>query len=210
VIVLASASPRRKELLSSAGLAFEVVPTGIEESFSPAFPPFALAREIACAKAREVARARAGRSEWVLGADTVVLAASPTRPGHFDPLGKPADAREARAMLERLSGTRHAVVTGVCAVRASDGEERSGEETTWVRMRAIEPAEIEAYVASGEWRDMAGGYAIQESADRFVTALEGGGFDNVVGLPLGLALALLCELGCPGLSSALAPGRGRG
>lgn len=96
-------------------------------------------------------------------------------------------------MLRALSGTRHAVVTGVCVVRTPGQLALCEAERTWVTMRAITPAEIEAYVASGEWRDKAGGYAIQESADRFVTALEGGGFDNVVGLPVGLALRLLAR-----------------
>lgn len=112
-------------------------------------------------------------------------------------LGKPADLSEARAMLRSLSGTRHRVVTGVCVAPAPEGAPLVGSETTWVRMRAIEAREVEAYVRSGEWRDKAGGYAIQESADRFVLALEGGGFDNVVGLPVGLALELLRRAGAP-------------
>jgi septum formation protein len=210
VIVLASASPRRQELLRAAGIAFEVVPSVVDEDLALALPPFELARELARAKARAVARPRTGRADFVLAADTVVLAPRPDRPGEFDPLGKPADEREARAMLARLSGTRHAVVTGVCAVRASDGAERAGEETTWVHMRPIAPAEIAAYAASGEWRDKAGGYAIQETADRFVVALEDGGYDNVVGLPVALSLEMLAGLGCPGLPPALAGGRSRG
>jgi septum formation protein len=98
-------------------------------------------------------------------------------------------------MLRSLSGTRHAVITGVCVVRTDDGRLFRGHERTLVRMRTITPAEIAAYVESGEWRDKAGGYAIQETADRFVTALEGGGFDNVVGLPVDLTVALLREAG---------------
>ena len=80
---------------------------------------------------------------------------------------------------------------------APGGASRTDHERTWVRMRRIERAEIEAYVASQEWRDKAGGYAIQESADRFVLVLEEGGFDNVVGLPVALGLALLAEIGAP-------------
>ena len=80
-------------------------------------------------------------------------------------------------------------------MRCPDLACRSGAERTWVTMRRLAPAEIAAYVASGEWRDKAGGYAIQESADRFVTRLEEGGFDNVVGLPVALALGLCAELG---------------
>jgi septum formation protein len=105
-------------------------------------------------------------------------------------------------MLSALSDTRHRVVTAVCALRLPDGAHRSAFERTWVTMRALSRDEIEAYVASGEWRGKAGGYAIQESADRFVTRLEEGGFDNVVGLPVALALRLLAELG----ASTPAPG----
>jgi septum formation protein len=110
-------------------------------------------------------------------------------------LGKPRDAAQARRMLAWLSGTRHRVITGVCALRAPDGATASGFERTLVTMREIAPHEIEAYVDSGEWRDKAGGYAIQETADRFVTRLEEGGLDNVVGLPVALALRLLAALG---------------
>jgi septum formation protein len=126
----------------------------------------------------------------VLGADTVV-AVPHAGSGAPRLLSKPADEREAAQMLAWLSDTRHAVVTGVAVVRLPSGAELGASERTWVRMRAITPAERAAYVASGEWRGKAGGYAIQESADRFVTKLEGGGFDNVVGLPVGLALELL-------------------
>src|SRR5207244_1499971 len=106
-------------------------------------------------------------------------------------LGKPADEAQARAMLAQLSGSRHQVITGVCVTRSGDLGLHEGFERTWVTMRAIASSEIDAYVASGEWRDKAGGYAIQETADAFVSALEGGGFDNVVGLPVALTLRLL-------------------
>ena len=94
-------------------------------------------------------------------------------------------------MLSLLSGTRHAVVTGVCVIRCVDQEPYGGSERTTVVMRTISEEEIEAYVESCEWEDKAGGYAIQESADAFVIGLEGGGFDNVVGLPVDLAKRLL-------------------
>jgi septum formation protein len=112
-------------------------------------------------------------------------------------------------MLRALSDTRHRVVTGVCVVRCRDGARCEAFERTWVVMRSITPAEIEAYVACGEWRDKAGGYAIQEHADAFVVSLEEGGFDNVVGLPVVLTLGLLARLeddGGPGL--ARLPDRG--
>lgn len=193
-LVLASASPRRHELLTRAGLLFEIEPAGVDEDLPPGLDPIAAARELAERKARAVAVRHAG-PVFVLGADTVVALES--RPGRHELLGKPATALEAARMLRALGGTRHAVVTGLCVVRALDQTVHLDAERTWVSMRVLTPREIEDYVAVGEWRDKAGGYAIQESADRFVTALEGGGFDNVVGLPVQRTLALLRAAGAP-------------
>jgi len=187
-IVLASASPRRRRLLEEAGFEFEVRVSGVDESHDPSETPEVIAESLARRKATAVAESSERDDALYLGADTVVAL---EREEGSTLLGKPADALEAREMLTRLSGTRHAVVTGVCVVRGSDGEVFQGSERTWVVMREITPAEIEAYVASGEWEDKAGGYAIQETADAFVEALEGGGFDNVVGLPVGLTRELL-------------------
>lgn len=191
-LILASASPRRRELLRAAGLDFDVEPSGTEERFDPALTPEALAESLARQKARAVAAAHAGESALVIGSDTVVavdLADGPRL------LGKPEDESEARAMLQLLSATRHRVVTGVCVTDAASGESLSAHERTFVSMRTISSAEVEAYVASQEWRDKAGGYAIQENADAFVTGLEEGGFDNVVGLPVALTLELLRRAG---------------
>jgi septum formation protein len=193
-IVLASASPRRAELLARAGLAFRVVPADVDETLRAETLPEEGARSLAERKARAVAAQLSERDVFVLGADTIVAVDLGDGPRL---LGKPENEFQARQMLRWLSGTRHRVVTGVCAMRARDGVAVTGSERTFVTMRAIEPAEIDAYVASGEWRDKAGGYAIQESADRFVTALEEGGFDNVVGLPVKLALELLEKVGAP-------------
>jgi septum formation protein len=187
-IVLASASPRRRELLAAAGLAFEVSPTDVDEDLPDA--PGGIEPEVAAVLLAE-RKARAARRPpggFVLAADTIVAVGEAL-------LGKPSGPKEAREMLERLSGSRHRVVTGVCALRADDGRTESGFERTFVTMRPILPAEIEAYVASGEWEGKAGGYAIQETADRFVTRLEEGGLDNVVGLSVRLALELLRRLG---------------
>jgi septum formation protein len=193
-IVLASASPRRRELLARAGLCFEVLPAEVDESLAPGTLAEAGAVELAERKAKAVhARLAPGRRAWVLAADTIVALGEGAEERL---LGKPADEDEARAMLGSLSGTRHRVITGVC-VADPEGARLVGSETTGVRMRAIDAREVDAYVRSGEWRDKAGGYAIQESADRFVVALEGGGFDNVVGLPVELALALLRRAGAP-------------
>lgn len=195
--MLASASPRRRELLTAAGLAFEVRPTSVDEDLESFVDPLDAAQRLASHKARAGAAAvgAAGGDVWVIGADTIV--ALRVENG-WRLLGKAADAREAEQMLALLSETRHLVATGVSVVRASDGAEWSDVERTWVRMRAISADERRDYVASGEWRDKAGAYAIQESADRFVIGLEEGGFDNVVGLPVALTLRLLRRSGALG------------
>ena len=195
-LVLASASPRRRELLAQAGLAFTIEVSAVDESLDPRTPPEEAALELAERKARAVAQRCAARDLLVLAADTIVAVPLAGRGDVM--LGKAADEREAGEMLRALSGTRHRVITGVCALRTRDSALARGFERTFVTMRAITPAELEAYVASGEWRDKAGAYAIQESADRFVTQLEEGGFDNVVGLPVELALRLLAELDARG------------
>lgn len=195
-LVLASQSPRRRKLLQEAGLAFEVRPADLDETPDPAWSLDEVPRELALRKARAVASALE-QPALVLGSDTIVVV------GEGDDalqLGKPADAREAAAMLARLSGTRHRVLTGVAVVEAPEGRSVSEVEVTWVTMRSLSEGEQAAYVATGEWQDKAGGYAIQESADAFVTSLEGGGFDNVVGLPVPLTLALLERMGLSGLA----------
>ena len=195
--MLASASPRRRELLQAAGVEFSVLPVDVDEDLAAFESPEQAALELAVRKARAGAAAWSARREsgaaCIVGADTVVAA---PRGNAWSLLGKPVDARDAERMLALLSGTRHLVVTGVAVVRTSDAAERSSVERTFVTMREIARAERERYVESGEWRGKAGGYAIQETADRFVVGLEEGGFDNVVGLPVALALRLLDEL-CP-------------
>lgn len=186
-VVLASASPRRSALLRSAGLHFEIDPAHVDESVAEGLAPVAAARELAERKARLVA-ARTAAPALVLGADTIV--AVPDGAG-YELLGKPVDERDAARMLGRLSGTRHLVVTGVAVVAAATLAACVDHEETWVTMRPLAADEIAAYVAGGEWRDKAGGYAIQESAESFVTGLAGGGFDNVVGLPVARTLGLL-------------------
>ncbi len=187
-LILASASPRRHTLLEGAGVAFRVLPADVDESVPEGTHPEAAARELALRKARAVA-ARLGEPALVLGAESVVGLES--RPGVWRLLGKPEDTTDAQNMLRSLSDTEHVVVTAVALVRAPDGDCWVDAECTAVHMRALSAAEVEDYAASGEWRGKAGGYAIQESADRFVTSLEGGGFDNVVGLPVARTLALL-------------------
>lgn len=180
-LVLASSSPRRKQLLREAGLSFEAADPPVAE-------PVHLGMEVSPARRAEAlayfkARAVADRSEdaLVLGADTVVSV-----DGQL--LGKPADADDARRMLRMLSNTRQAVITGVALLGA--GRRCIASETTFVTMRQISDSELEDYIASGEWEGKAGAYAIQETADRFVTELEGS-FSNVVGLPMELVEQLL-------------------
>lgn len=200
VVVLASASPRRRELLSAAGVGFEVRPADVDEDLGAFESPTDAALELARRKALSGARAwleRETRPALVIGADTIVAVA--TGEG-MRLLGKPADPAEALEMLGWLSGSIHDVVTAVCAVRTADGALRCEHERTRVHMREILAEERRAYVESGEWRDKAGGYAIQETADRFVVSLREGGYDNVVGLPVALTLRLLGELGWRGPS----------
>ena len=191
-LILASASPRRRELLERAGVPFEVEPSAVDEDLAGNPDAEPAAEELALRKALEVVSRHAGEEALVLGADTVVALGEGAG---VELLGKPEDEVEARRMLEALSGSRHRVVTGVALVDARDPGRRLVEhERTWVTMRGITPSEIEAYVASGEWRDKAGGYAIQETADAFVVSLEEGGFDNVVGLPVERVRSLLGRL----------------
>ena len=198
-LVLASASPRRRELLQQAGLPFEIVVSSVDESLHPLTPPEEAALELAERKARAVAQRMGDRDVLVLAADTIVAVGARM-------LGKAADDHEAAEMLRALSGTRHRVITGVCALRTKDLALSRGFERTYVTMRPIRDAEIAAYVASGEWKDKAGAYAIQETADRFVTSLQEGGFDNVVGLPVRMSLRLLTELDTRELVIRLPPG----
>jgi len=194
-LILASASPRRRSLLDAAGLEFEVEPADVDETLTELLEPEVAAVVLARRKAAVVAARHGGEAAWVIGADTVVALGEGA---DLELLGKPQDPVEARRMLEALSGSRHRVVTGVVVVDCRTEGRREAFERTWVGMRPIEEREVEAYVASGEWRDKAGGYAIQENADAFVTRLEEGGFDNVVGLPVERTLALLVEAGALG------------
>ena len=185
--MLASASPRRRELLSRLCDEFVVAPTGVDESLPPGVSPDAAAVDIARRKAFAASQERAGA---VLAADTIVVAAD----GEI--LGKPADDADARRMLRRLSGTTHRVVTGVVFIERRGGRVVSASESTNVTMRPISDAEIAAYVATGESQGKAGAYAIQETADRFVTRVEGS-WTNVVGLPLEVVERMLRSAGVP-------------
>lgn len=179
-IVLASSSPRRRELLAHAGLVFETIHSPAEEIHDAGIHPERLCEMNAALKAAAVAAQR--RDSIVIGADTLVFIDG-------QPLGKPADLDEARAMLRRLAGRTHMVCTGVCLI-SPDGGRRVFHETTRVTFRPLGEADIEAYLAVANPLDKAGGYGIQESGDMIVAGIEGG-YDNVVGLPVGRVLEAL-------------------
>jgi septum formation protein len=185
MLVLASASPRRRELLTQLGIAFRVQAADVDETPPPRAAPDEAAREIARRKALAVLAS--ARDATVLAADTIVVAED----GEF--LGKPNDAADARRILGKLSGTTHRVVTGVCLARTG-GAPQSASDSTAVTMRKLLPSEIDAYVASGECFDKAGAYAIQETGDRFVTRVDGS-WTNVVGLPMETVVRMLRSAG---------------
>jgi septum formation protein len=206
MIVLASASPRRQELLRSAGIPFTVQAAEIDESPHQGESPRNCAERLARQKAWNVFKRRPG--EWVLGADTIVVIDEAI-------LGKPRDENDAARMLRLLSGRTHRVITGVCLVgkvvasgqwsvasdaarlKTEDREpktcvEDTRSETTLVTMCDLSDAEILEYVATGEPMDKAGAYAIQGVASRWIPRIEGD-YGNVVGLPVALVYRMLME-----------------
>lgn len=185
-LILASASPRRKELIRLLGVPFEVAPSGYEERLPEEHPePAVLAVHLATEKALDVARGHG--NALVLGADTVVALGARV-------YGKPADPDDANRMLRELSGRTHQVITGVALVQ--DGDARTFAEMTEVRFRALDEREIAAYVATGEPMDKAGAYAIQGYGAVLIEWIEGD-YPNVVGLPVMRLALLLRELGMP-------------
>lgn len=181
-LVLASQSPRRRELLARAGFSFVVRPVEVDESRRPGEDAAAHVQRLAREKARA---ARAEPEETVLGADTVVVVDG-------EILGKPADVVEAAAMLRKLSGRSHEVFTGVCLRR--DAVELTEFEVTRVCFVALSEEEVQEYVASGEPMDKAGAYAVQGLASKFVERIEGCYF-NVVGLPVARVYRMMKQLG---------------
>ncbi|MCB2154059.1 septum formation protein Maf [bacterium] len=183
-IVLASNSPRRRELLARMGIECEVIPSGVDESAIPADHPRTFAIRAAYAKAMDVAQSQS-EGTVVIGADTVVTKS-------LQLYGKPSDAEAARDMLHSLSGDSHQVITGVAVAIAGRPEAMLDSETTDVVFRNLSQREIEDYIATGRVFDKAGAYAIQEEAGGFVDHLEGDYF-NVVGLPCALLVRMLSE-----------------
>jgi septum formation protein len=181
-LILASASPRRAEILASLAIPFEVDPADVDETPLDGEDPAATAARLASAKAAAVAARRPGA--LILAADTLVVLEDRT-------LGKPADDAEAARMLALLSGREHRVVTGVCLSRGAEGPRT---EIAWssVRFSPLSAEEIAWYVATGEPRDKAGAYAVQGLGARFIERIEGS-FTNVMGLPARAVYRLLTE-----------------
>jgi septum formation protein len=184
-IILASNSPRRRELLTQIGLDFTCDPADVDERILPGEGAEAYAVRVALDKAR-VAAGRAVDG-IVIAADTIVVLGDAI-------LGKPADARDAERMLGMLSGRMHRVISGLALVDAKTGKARTGAACTMVWFRDLTPARIRAYVLTGEPLDKAGAYGIQEKGALLVRKIEGCYF-NVVGLPLSLLGEMLHEYG---------------
>lgn len=183
-IILASGSPRRRELLSGLGWEFCVEPSRIEEKKIDGEAPDRLVRRLAMEKAAEVASRFPGN--WVIGADTVVVIGDSV-------LGKPHSVDEAESMLRLLSGRMHSVFTGVALI-SPDGRRSAEAEETRVFFRRLSLEEISAYVACGESMDKAGAYAIQDKGTLLAEKVEGCYF-NVVGLPLSLLSGMFADMG---------------
>ena len=181
-LILASASPRRRELLAQAGYRFEVQPSTVAESRRPEEDAIRFATRLAREKAEEVFARCYAPGVIVLGADTLVVCDG-------EVMGKPLDAAEATRMLLLLSGRTHHVVTGVAVVWGKGATEVAAE-LTHVTMRTLSPQEVADYVATGEPMDKAGAYAIQGRAARWIPRINGCYF-NVVGLPLALVASML-------------------
>ena len=195
VLILASASPRRQQLLSEAGIEFEVIPSTIEEAPTPREDPWDYAARMAKAKAKSVAMAHPGR--WTLGADTIVVVRDDV--GVTRILEKPETPDDACDMLRLLSGRSHQVITAVAFARTNPHEETKSQSngkkherlvhsssftvSSRVYFRPIEDWEIRAYINTGEPMDKAGAYAIQEGAAQFVERFTGS-WSNIVGLPV--------------------------
>lgn len=186
-LILASASPRRAELLKQAGISFTVEIPGIEEVNEKSVSPRGLVLKLAGMKALAVSeRLKEG---YLLSADTIVVHKS-------EILGKPADKEEAKQMLSRLSGEKHQVFTGLALMNVSTGMIETGAEATTVWMKKLDINHIEAYIATGEPFDKAGAYGIQGRAALFIRKIDGC-YTNVVGLPLGLLFDLISRMNVP-------------
>lgn len=182
-IILASQSPRRRELLKQIGLNFEVIPSQVGETLDSTGTAKEKIEKLALKKAKSVAY-NMDQEALVIGADTVVVL--------DEILGKPSNRQDALSMLKRLSGRTHQVITGVAIVDALSGKQRTNSQITYVTMKTYGNEEIKSYMDSGEYLDKAGSYAIQGLGALLVEEIHGDYF-NVVGLPIGLLSDLLKE-----------------
>ena len=182
---MASASPRRKELLEQIGLNFRVEPSNYQENIRPDLEPHDLARSLSLGKARLVARNH--RNALVIAADTFIVLEGKI-------LGKPRTQTEAREMLKTMNGKAHSVITGFTIMDADSHKTLSRSVETTVHLRKLGPAELDAYVRSKEPMDKAGGYAIQGLGSVIVERIEGD-YSNVIGLPLSALAESLKEFG---------------
>lgn len=185
-IVLASSSPRRKELLEQLGIRFAILPAEVPEIPQAGVSPSEEAQRIACEKAYEVAQ-KVDDCSVVIGADTMVVINNQI-------LGKPSSSQEAEAMLKTLAGRWHKVITGWCVIRLSDKLVRKGVSESKVFIRELSDDFVRAYVRSGEPMDKAGAYAAQGIGACMISRIEGS-YTNVVGLPLAEVVCALEEIG---------------
>lgn len=182
--ILASASPRRKQLLQEMGLKFKIIPSAIREKVNPALTPSRLVKKLALQKAGDIARQFQGKKHIVIGADTIVV-----KRGEI--LGKPRDPLHAKEILNKLSDSIHYVYTGVAVIDTLTSKKIVDYEKTRVKMKKLSPAEIEFH--SGRHLDKAGAYAVQEEKDAFIEKIDGC-YYNVVGLPVNLLKRMLKQI----------------
>jgi septum formation protein len=184
-LILASSSPRRRDLLSSLGLQFHVIPAELQEIPAPQEAPRDFAVRVAEHKALVIGTKHP--SAWVIGADTIVVVEG-------DILGKPLDKEDAKRMLQQLSDREHLVLTGYALLNMAASKKLKGVEETRVKIKALEQREIEWYINTDEPLDKAGGYAIQGKGAFMVEWIKGS-YTNVVGLPLSQLLGLFKAVG---------------
>jgi septum formation protein len=184
-LILASASPRRADLLREAGIRVEIQPANVNEDIAPGEVPEGYVRRIAESKGRAISERTAGRH--VLAADTAVVVDA-------EILGKPTGSEDAARMLRLLSGRSHLVITGVCLLQDGQHVVEPEVAVTAVEFASLSPDEIAWYLASGESMDKAGGYGIQGFASRFVTGIAGS-YSNVVGLPIAVVYRMCTRAG---------------
>lgn len=186
-IILASGSPRRKELLASLGLSFSIIPSQVDETVPDDWTPAQVVEALSERKASDVAQTQ--EQGLVIGSDTIVVLDGQV-------LGKPRDEEEAFAMLTRLQGREHEVYSGLAIIDAATGETRIGHNMTKVKMKLLSPEKVKQYIASGEPMDKAGSYAIQGLGATLIERMEGDYF-NVVGLSVSMLADYLEQFGQP-------------